>query len=33
VAGWYFPSIGHRTANVEITVSGRGSATTTFTVS
>jgi hypothetical protein len=33
VAGWYFPSIGHRTANTEVTVSARGSATTTFTIS
>jgi hypothetical protein len=33
VAGWYFPSLGHRTTNVEVTVSARGTATTTFTVS
>jgi hypothetical protein len=32
VAGWYFPSLGHRTAEVEVTVSARGTATTTFTV-
>jgi hypothetical protein len=33
VAGWYFPSLGHRSSNVEVTVSARGKATTTFTIS
>jgi hypothetical protein len=33
VTGWYFPSIGHRSANVEVTVSARGTATTTFMIS
>jgi hypothetical protein len=33
VAGWYFPSFGHRASNDEITVSARGTTTTTFTIS
>jgi hypothetical protein len=33
VAGWHFPSLGHRTGNIEVTVSARGHATTTFTIS
>ena len=33
VAGWYFPSLGHRSGNIEVTVSARGKATTTFTIS
>ena len=33
VAGWYFPSLGHRSTNVEVTVSARGRVTTTFTIS
>jgi hypothetical protein len=33
VAGWYFPSLGRRRANTEVTVSAHGTATTTFTIS
>jgi hypothetical protein len=33
VAGWYFPSLGSRSPNVEVIVSARGTATTTFTIS
>jgi hypothetical protein len=33
VAGWYFPGLGQRRTNVEVTVSARGTATTTFTIS
>jgi hypothetical protein len=33
VAGWYFPSLGQRRANTEVTVSAHGTATTTFTIS